>query len=119
MQRVQPRRRATAPVGVLRRLRPEADSRSLIAMRDIRTVGVLGVALFALENPERCLARGDSWIFGPEALYEREGDVGCRPSSPGVVMLLHRCALRRSEDACRCARTLPRAVILVGRASAF
>ena len=36
----------------------------------------LGVALFALENPERCLARGDSWIFGPEALYEREGDVG-------------------------------------------
>src|SRR5207249_8975866 len=24
----------------------------------------------------RCLARGDSWIFGPEALYEREGDVG-------------------------------------------
>src|SRR3989454_5326167 len=42
MQRVQPRRRATAPVGVLRRLRPEADSRSLIAMRAIRTVGVLG-----------------------------------------------------------------------------
>src|SRR5205809_5216784 len=42
MQRVQPRRRATAPVGVLRRLRPEADSRSLIAMGAIRTVGVLG-----------------------------------------------------------------------------
>jgi predicted GH43/DUF377 family glycosyl hydrolase len=36
----------------------------------------LGVALFALDQPERCLARGDSWIFGPEAPYERAGDVG-------------------------------------------
>ena len=36
----------------------------------------LGAALFALETPERCLLRGDSWIFGPEAPYEREGDVG-------------------------------------------
>ena len=36
----------------------------------------LGVALFALDRPEHCLARGDSWIFGPEAPYEREGDVG-------------------------------------------
>ena len=36
----------------------------------------LGLALFALEAPERCLLRGDSWIFGPFAPYEREGDVG-------------------------------------------
>jgi predicted GH43/DUF377 family glycosyl hydrolase len=36
----------------------------------------LGLALFALDQPERCLARGDSWIFGPEAPYERVGDVG-------------------------------------------
>jgi predicted GH43/DUF377 family glycosyl hydrolase len=36
----------------------------------------LGVALLDLENPDRCLLRGDSWIFGPEAEYEREGDVG-------------------------------------------
>lgn len=36
----------------------------------------LGVALFALDKPERLLLRGDSWIFGPEAAYEREGDVG-------------------------------------------
>lgn len=36
----------------------------------------LGLALFDLENPELCLLRGDSWIFGPEAPYEREGDVG-------------------------------------------
>jgi predicted GH43/DUF377 family glycosyl hydrolase len=36
----------------------------------------LGLALFALDNPEACLARGDSWLFGPEAPYERVGDVG-------------------------------------------
>jgi predicted GH43/DUF377 family glycosyl hydrolase len=35
----------------------------------------LGVALLDLERPDRCLLRGDSWIFGPEAAYEREGDV--------------------------------------------
>ena len=36
----------------------------------------LGLALFELDHPERCLARGDSWIFGPEEPYERSGDVG-------------------------------------------
>jgi predicted GH43/DUF377 family glycosyl hydrolase len=36
----------------------------------------LGAALFALDQPERCLARGNSWLFGPEAPYERAGDVG-------------------------------------------
>lgn len=35
----------------------------------------LGVALFARDEPDRCLARGDSWIFGPEAPYEISGDV--------------------------------------------
>ncbi|MBN1773924.1 MAG: glycosidase [Deltaproteobacteria bacterium] len=35
----------------------------------------LGLALMDLETPERCLLRGDSWIFGPEAPYERRGDV--------------------------------------------
>ena len=35
----------------------------------------LGLALFDLERPEKCLLRGDSWIFGPEAEYERHGDV--------------------------------------------
>ena len=25
---------------------------------------------------EVCLARGESWVFGPEAEYERRGDVG-------------------------------------------
>jgi predicted GH43/DUF377 family glycosyl hydrolase len=35
----------------------------------------LGLALFDLEQPEICLQRGDSWMFGPEAWYERGGDV--------------------------------------------
>ncbi len=35
----------------------------------------LGLALFDLDNPEICLQRGDSWMFGPEAPYERTGDV--------------------------------------------
>ena len=36
----------------------------------------IGLALFDLANPEVCLRRGDSWVFGPEAAYERNGDVG-------------------------------------------
>lgn len=36
----------------------------------------LGLALFDLTTPERCLLRGDSWVFGPEEPYERTGDVG-------------------------------------------
>ena len=36
----------------------------------------IGAALLDLETAEQCLLRGDSWIFGPEAPYEREGDVG-------------------------------------------
>lgn len=36
----------------------------------------LGLALFDLDDPEHCLERGDSWIFGPEEPYERSGDVG-------------------------------------------
>ncbi len=35
----------------------------------------IGLALFELDNPEVCLRRGDRWVFGPEASYEREGDV--------------------------------------------
>jgi predicted GH43/DUF377 family glycosyl hydrolase len=35
----------------------------------------LGAALLALEDPSRCILRGASWIFGPEAAYERQGDV--------------------------------------------
>jgi predicted GH43/DUF377 family glycosyl hydrolase len=35
----------------------------------------LGLALFDLHTPERCIKRGDEWIFGPEESYERHGDV--------------------------------------------
>jgi predicted GH43/DUF377 family glycosyl hydrolase len=35
----------------------------------------LGLALFDLSQPEKCLLRGDSWIFRAEADYERGGDV--------------------------------------------
>jgi predicted GH43/DUF377 family glycosyl hydrolase len=35
----------------------------------------LGLALFDLHTPERCLKRSDEWIFGPEEPYERHGDV--------------------------------------------
>ncbi|MBN1758594.1 MAG: hypothetical protein JW863_09765 [Chitinispirillaceae bacterium] len=36
----------------------------------------LGLALFDLQTPEKCLKRGDEWVFGPEEPYERQGDVG-------------------------------------------
>ncbi|MHC4064522.1 MAG: glycoside hydrolase family 130 protein [Planctomycetota bacterium] len=36
----------------------------------------LGLALLDLEDPTRCVQRGTKWIFGPEADYERTGDVG-------------------------------------------
>jgi predicted GH43/DUF377 family glycosyl hydrolase len=35
----------------------------------------VGLALVDLETPERCLRRGDAWVLGPEATYERFGDV--------------------------------------------
>lgn len=35
----------------------------------------IGLTLMDLKTPERCLRRGDAWVFGPEAQYERFGDV--------------------------------------------
>ena len=35
----------------------------------------LGVALLDLDHPERVVARGNEWIFGPAAPYEMAGDV--------------------------------------------
>ena len=35
----------------------------------------LGLALFDLHALERCLTRGDEWIFGPQETYEQRGDV--------------------------------------------
>ncbi|HEX6790535.1 MAG TPA: glycosidase [Candidatus Krumholzibacteria bacterium] len=36
----------------------------------------LGLALFALDEPDRCIRRGDEWVFGPRESYEQNGDVG-------------------------------------------
>ncbi len=36
----------------------------------------LGLALFDLHSPERCLKRGSQWVFGPAEPYEQHGDVG-------------------------------------------
>ena len=36
----------------------------------------IGLALLDKDDPARCIRRGDSWIFGPEAPYELHGDVG-------------------------------------------
>jgi len=35
----------------------------------------LGAALLDLDDPTRCVRRGDDWIFAPETPYERNGDV--------------------------------------------
>jgi predicted GH43/DUF377 family glycosyl hydrolase len=35
----------------------------------------LGLALFDLHDPGRCLKRSHTWVFGPEEAYERRGDV--------------------------------------------
>lgn len=36
----------------------------------------LGLALFDLHSPERCLKRAGEWVLGPEETYEQHGDVG-------------------------------------------
>ena len=36
----------------------------------------IGLALLDLHAPERCLVRGDNWVFGPREDYERDGDAG-------------------------------------------
>jgi len=35
----------------------------------------LGLALFDIDDPSRCLMRSDPWVFGPETHYECRGDV--------------------------------------------
>lgn len=36
----------------------------------------LGLALLDKEDPTRVIRRSDQWIFGPEEVYEKNGDVG-------------------------------------------
>ena len=35
----------------------------------------VGLALLALDEPDRCITRGEPWLFGPVANYECAGDV--------------------------------------------
>lgn len=35
----------------------------------------VGAALLDRDHPDQCLRRGSAWLFGPEAPYERSGDV--------------------------------------------
>ena len=56
----------------------------------------LGLALFDLHTPERCLKRSDEWVFGPEEPYERHGDVdkvvfpcGCTIAPDGDTLHLY------------------------------
>lgn len=59
----------------------ETDRGWLMLYHGVRRTGAgclyrVGVALLDLETAERCLLRGDAWIFGPETPYETRGDVG-------------------------------------------
>jgi len=46
----------------------------------------LGLALFDLHTPERCLKRGNEWVFGPQEPYEQHGDVGYVVFPCGVTL---------------------------------
>lgn len=52
----------------------------LICYHGVRTTASgssyrLGLALLDLDDPSHVLSRGDEWVFGPHASYERAGDV--------------------------------------------
>ena len=51
------------------------------------TIYRLGLALLDAEHPDRVLARSSEWIFGPEAPYERTGDVDQVVFSCGWLLL--------------------------------
>lgn len=57
------------------RVRFELGENDVAAYRRAADFLRLGVALLALDEPDRCLLRGEPWILGPEAAYERLGDV--------------------------------------------
>jgi predicted GH43/DUF377 family glycosyl hydrolase len=79
----------------------ETDAGWLMLYHGVRSTAAgclyrLGVALLDHDRPDHCLARGESWIFGPEATYEREGDVdnvtfpcGCTLAEDGDTIRLY------------------------------
>ena len=69
----------------------ETDSGWLMIYHGVRVTASgslyrLGLALHALDDPAQCLARGESWVFGPETPYERIGDVGNVVFACGVTL---------------------------------
>ncbi len=46
----------------------------------------MGLVLLDLDDPRRVIRRGEEWVFGPEELEERTGDVGNVAFSCGATM---------------------------------
>ena len=63
---------AAPPIETVSRLADALPRRSSNAFGSLYR---LGLALFDLEQPEKCLLRGDPGYLDPEAEYERIGDV--------------------------------------------
>lgn len=58
----------------------ETDQGWLVCYHGVRTTASgaiyrLGLALLDRHDPSRVVARGNEWVFGPQAAYERSGDV--------------------------------------------
>lgn len=75
------------------------DEGWLLLYHGVRTTAAgaiyrLGLALLDAEHPEHVLARSDEWIFGPDAPYERTGDVSQVVFSCGWLLLDDRDTLR-------------------------
>ncbi|MGE4488995.1 MAG: glycosidase [Kiritimatiellales bacterium] len=68
----------------------ETDEGWLIIYHGVRETAAghlyrVGIALLDLQDPTRLIRRGDHWIFGPYADYEREGDVSNVVFPCGIV----------------------------------
>ena len=46
----------------------------------------IGLALLDIDKPWKLIRRSDEWIFGPEASYERIGDVDDTVFASGAVV---------------------------------
>jgi predicted GH43/DUF377 family glycosyl hydrolase len=79
------------------------------------TIYRLGLALLDSDHPDRVLARSSEWIFGPDAPYERAGDVGQVVFSCGWLLLDDGDTLRiyyGAADTCVCVATASLAALL-------
>ena len=75
----------------------------------------LGVALLDTERPDRVLARSSEWLFGPDAEYERIGDVDQVVFSCGWQLLEDRDTIRiyyGAADTSICVATASQSALL-------